>query len=122
MMQAHDLGASCALRATYPQHHDDLSMDRDLFLDELVGRLNLQAVCAPAKLCVWCGIAPSKQVDPEAVLQFWHYLVSGDRDMLLASRLGDACQRPVDALHNHGRLDLRIRSDDVDRLLKCGSG
>lgn len=58
-----------AFRPSHTKNHDGCAMLRDVVLDVRAGRLNLQAVSAPAHLRIGAGVAPPNQQDPERFIE-----------------------------------------------------
>ena len=109
-------GPSLALGLAGAEDEDRLAVLLNDPADELVRRLDLEPLGAPAKLLTRRRIAAADQVDPERVGDLGRELVRVDRHLLLACRVSHAVQRGLDPPGDERLLDQGIRRDDVNRL------
>ena len=89
-------GPSLALGLARAEDEDGLAVLLHDLADELVGRLDLEPLGAPAELLARGRVAAADQVDPERVRDLRRELVRVDRHLLLAGRVPHPVERGLD--------------------------
>ena len=118
----HGLSARGAFGAARSQVQDGLTPVADPLLHEVVHRINLHALRAPAERAVGGRVSAADNVDPKRFLVHRLQQIRFNVEAVLLGTLAHPAERAFDHFGNGGNLHARVRAKERDGLLPLFGG